>query len=88
MWLSFPGQAASVLENSGKGCKYFINWRNAAINGTRLSIEGVQRLRDYTIPTSGALRLDYVTYRVGIRMGGGDLRSNIYASMQQPPGTM
>ena len=59
------------MENSCKGCKYFINWRNAAINGTRLSIEGIQKLRDYTIPTSGALRLDYVTYRVGIRIGGG-----------------
>ena len=59
------------MENSCKGCKYFLNWRNAAINGTRLSIEGIQKLRDYTIPTSGALRLDYVTYRVGIRIGGG-----------------
>lgn len=60
-----PPQAASILENSCRGCKYFSNWRNAAINGTRLSIEGIHRLRDYTIPTSGSLRLDYVTYRVG-----------------------
>ena len=54
----------SVLENSCKGCKYFVNWRNASINGNKLTMEGLLRLRDLTIPTSGSLRIDYVTYKV------------------------
>ncbi|GAX72927.1 hypothetical protein CEUSTIGMA_g382.t1 [Chlamydomonas eustigma] len=57
-------QDVSVLENSWKTCKYFLNWRNAMVNGSKLNLEGLQKLRDYTIPSSGTLRIDYVTYRV------------------------
>ena len=59
-----PSKDVSVLENSCKGCKYFVNWRNASVNGNKLTLEGLQRLRDLTIPTSGSLRIDYVTYKV------------------------
>ena len=62
-WYSVA-QAASILENSMKDCKYFANWCNASINGIQLSAERMQDLRSYTIPTSGSLRIDYVTYQV------------------------
>ncbi len=65
-----------MLENSWRGCKYYANWRNARLNGASLAAEGLQKLREYTIPNSGALRLDYVTYRVrsGGAKGGGEGR--------------
>jgi hypothetical protein len=36
------------------------------VNGSKLNLEGLQKLRDYTIPSSGTLRIDYVTYRVRV----------------------
>ncbi|GAX83706.1 hypothetical protein CEUSTIGMA_g11131.t1 [Chlamydomonas eustigma] len=57
-------QVTSVLEGSWRTCRYFVNWRNAMINGVKLSMEGLQKLREYTMPCSGTLRIDYVTYKV------------------------
>ena len=69
-------QDMSVLENSCKTCKYYVNWRNASINGNKLSMEGLQKLRDYSIPTSGSLRIDYVTYKVWKKCGDCFVESN------------
>ena len=52
------------MEYSWKGCKHYLNWRNAKLNGVPLSREGLMKLRDYTIPVTGTLRFDYVTYKV------------------------
>ena len=60
----YDAQAASILENSIKDCKYLTNWRNTTINGNPLSHERMQGLRNHTIPTSGSLKIDYVTYQV------------------------
>lgn len=39
------------------------------LNGSPLTREGLFKIRNYTIPDTGTLRLDYVTYKV---RGGGD----------------
>ena len=65
-----PQQEASALENSCAKEKYYVNWRNAMLNGSPLTREGLFKIRNYTIPDTGTLRLDYVTYKV---RGGGDL---------------
>jgi hypothetical protein len=45
-------------------CRYYVSWRNASLNGTPLSDDALARLQLYAIPSSGRLRLDYVSYQV------------------------
>ncbi|KAG2501181.1 hypothetical protein HYH03_000996 [Edaphochlamys debaryana] len=55
-------QLASALERSWQENKYFINWLNASFNGQPLDRAGLTRIRDFTLPGAGVLRLDYVSY--------------------------
>lgn len=58
-------QCASALEAPWEQHRYFINWRNAQLNGVSLEAEGLaKKLRDYSIPAAGSLKIDYITYRV------------------------
>ncbi|MEW5304070.1 MAG: hypothetical protein WDW36_006704 [Sanguina aurantia] len=57
-------QAASALEHSWRADKYFLNWQNASLDNRILTKEGLSKIRDYTIPNIGTLRVDYVTYQV------------------------
>eukprot|EP00198_Chlamydomonas_reinhardtii_P001211 XP_001690546.1 predicted protein [Chlamydomonas reinhardtii] len=56
-------QLASALEASWLGCRYYINWLNASLNGQPLDTAGLMRIRDFALPGAGVLRLDYVSYR-------------------------
>ncbi|KAG2448830.1 hypothetical protein HYH02_006181, partial [Chlamydomonas schloesseri] len=56
-------QLASALEASWLGNKYYINWLNASLNGQPLDAAGLTRIRDFALPGTGVLRLDYVSYR-------------------------
>jgi hypothetical protein len=55
-----------VLEHPWTANRYLLSWRNATLNGLPLTAEGLMRLRELTIPAAGTLKLDYVTYRVGV----------------------
>eukprot|EP00967_Tisochrysis_lutea_P034274 scaffold40869_cov18-Tisochrysis_lutea.AAC.3 len=56
--------AASALEAPWNQHRYFINWRNAHLNGVPLDPEGLaKKLRDYSIPAAGTLKIDYVMYQ-------------------------
>jgi hypothetical protein len=44
--------------------RYYVSWRNAALNGCRLSDDALAHLQLYDIPSSGRLKLDYVSYQV------------------------
>lgn len=57
-------QDAASLEGSHRLSPFFFNWRNATLNGSPLSRDGLKNLRSYTIPDTGSLRFDYVSYRV------------------------
>jgi hypothetical protein len=45
-------------------CRYYVSWRNVALNGVPLPDEAMARLQLYAIPSSGRLTLDYVSYQV------------------------
>lgn len=45
-------------------CRYYLSWRNASFNGAQLSEGALAQLQAYAMPTSGSLRLDYVSYQV------------------------
>ncbi|KAF5832617.1 hypothetical protein DUNSADRAFT_11434 [Dunaliella salina] len=58
-------QTSSALEAPWNQHRYFINWRNAQLNGVPLDPEGLaKKLRDYTIPAAGTLKIDYVMYQI------------------------
>lgn len=45
-------------------CRYYLSWRNASLNGKPLSEDALAHLQLYAIPSSGTLKLDYVSYQV------------------------
>jgi hypothetical protein len=57
-------QDTAALEGSHLLSPFYFNWRNATLNGAPLTREGLKNLRAYTIPDTGSLRFDYVSYRV------------------------
>lgn len=47
-------------------CRYYLSWRNASLNGTPLSDDAMAHLQMYAIPSSGRLKLDYVSYQASM----------------------
>jgi len=45
-------------------CRYYLSWRNASLNGKPLSKDALAHLQLFAIPSSGTLKLDYVSYQV------------------------
>lgn len=63
-------QEHSALEHAWRSNKYLLNWRSATLNGLPLNKEGLMKIRDFTVPDAGTLKLDYVTYKVGWALDG------------------
>jgi hypothetical protein len=40
-----------------------VNWLNASLNGVPLDRPGLMKIREFTLPTAGTLRLDYASYQ-------------------------
>lgn len=64
-WALSTLQLATLIRNCMCGlCRYYVSWRNVALNGVPLPDEAMARLHLYAIPRSGRLTLDYVSYQV------------------------
>ena len=58
-------QDSSALESPYRVSPFYSNWRNATLNGSPLVKDGLGKgLRSYTIPNTGSLRFDYVSFRM------------------------
>lgn len=57
-------QLAALQEGAWRGNRHFTSWRGAALDGRALRGDALPRLQAFAVPQSGALRLDFVSYRV------------------------
>jgi hypothetical protein len=50
--------------NAYRPCRYFVSWRNVTLDNSPVPDDALARLQQYAIPSSGRLKLHYVSYQV------------------------
>jgi hypothetical protein len=63
-------QECACLERPWLQNKMLHSWRNVTLNGLPVAREALSRMREWTLPTSGQLKLDYVCYKVSSILPG------------------